>query len=105
MGPSAAKFSEEYKPVNKGPRFLARDVKNGKGDDTSGTIYNRGTLDLEGNNDSSNTTAVSQEFHERKSMTKRADMMKNIETMLNEVGTIFQRLGTMVKMHEVMIDR
>lgn len=35
----------------------------------------------------------------------RMESMKNIEKMLHEVSGIFQRLGAMVKMHEVMIDR
>lgn len=31
--------------------------------------------------------------------------MKRIETMLSDVATVFQRIGTMVKMQETMIDR
>ena len=31
--------------------------------------------------------------------------MRKIEGMLNDVAVVFQRLGTMVKMQETMIDR
>jgi t-SNARE complex subunit (syntaxin) len=36
---------------------------------------------------------------------QRIDSMKNIEKMIGEIGSIFQRLGNIVQMHEVMIDR
>lgn len=36
---------------------------------------------------------------------KRYSSMQSIEGLLKEVGSSFQRLGNIVKMHEVMIDR
>ncbi len=35
---------------------------------------------------------------------KRLDSMKNIEKMIGEVASIFQRMGNMVQQHDVMID-
>jgi t-SNARE complex subunit (syntaxin) len=35
----------------------------------------------------------------------RIESMRNIEKMIGEIGSIFQRLGNIVQMHEVMIDR
>lgn len=35
----------------------------------------------------------------------RAGTMKNIESMIKETAQVFQRLGNIVKMQEVMIDR
>ena len=35
----------------------------------------------------------------------RAGTMKNIESMIKETAHVFQRLGNIVKMQEVMIDR
>jgi syntaxin 5 len=48
--------------------------------------------------------ALEQE-QESEHLQSRTESMRKIETILNEVATIFTRLGTIVKMHEVLIER
>jgi SNARE domain. len=36
---------------------------------------------------------------------KRHDSIKKIERMIGEIGGIFQRISTLVQMHETMIER
>ena len=42
----------------------------------------------------------SQEFKQN-----RNESMKNIEKMIGDIAQVFNRLGSIVQMHEVMIDR
>lgn len=46
-----------------------------------------------------------QEEEETSHLQTRAGAMKNIESMIKETAHVFQRLGNIVKMQEVMIDR
>ncbi|KAM3147789.1 hypothetical protein pb186bvf_000117 [Paramecium bursaria] len=48
--------------------------------------------------------AIYMQMEEKVSQDKLTSM-KKIEQMLNDIATVFQRVGTMVKMHETMIDR
>ena len=36
---------------------------------------------------------------------ERAESMKNIERMLKDIGQLYEKLGSMIKEHELMIDR
>jgi syntaxin 5 len=94
---------DDVKTKSRIPRFKAESVKHGGGAGRNGAAMD---LEQHGRGDAeSDGGFVAQEYHERKQIEHRADLMKNIEKMMNEVATIFTRLGTMVKMHEVMIDR
>ena len=45
------------------------------------------------------------EEQKREGLQRRADTLKNIEKMIHEVGSIFQRIGSITKMQEQMVDR
>eukprot|EP01017_Pseudomicrothorax_dubius_P044882 TRINITY_DN764_c0_g1_i9.p1 TRINITY_DN764_c0_g1~~TRINITY_DN764_c0_g1_i9.p1 ORF type:complete len:287 (+),score=44.97 TRINITY_DN764_c0_g1_i9:164-1024(+) len=90
LGVNGKTRGEAPKPAKGGPRFLSRGMEANRNGDLEGN--GGGALEV-------------QEYDERKHLTRRADAMKNLERMMGEVATIFHRLGTIVQMHEVMIDR
>lgn len=59
--------------------------------------------DLEGQVGEHSTLNLAQ--MEENTVSQRVKSVQEIEGMLKEVGNSFQRMGTLVKMQEVMIDR
>lgn len=62
-----------------------------------------GSTSTESNGDDFRSVNVQEE--ESNILQSRAGAMKNIESMIKETAHVFQRLGNIVKMQEVMIDR
>lgn len=69
-------------------------------------------IDLENRNNNIPANTNSEDFQplkvqeeEIKHLETRAGAMKNIESMIKETAHVFQRLGNIVKMQEIMIDR
>eukprot|EP01016_Furgasonia_blochmanni_P036775 TRINITY_DN4241_c0_g1_i1.p1 TRINITY_DN4241_c0_g1~~TRINITY_DN4241_c0_g1_i1.p1 ORF type:complete len:204 (-),score=43.18 TRINITY_DN4241_c0_g1_i1:293-904(-) len=78
--------------------FLKKKVKDHDDDFEKGDKVTKRAL---GNDE---VAALEQE-QESEHLSSRVESMKKIESILNEVATIFTRLGTIVKMHEVLIER
>lgn len=68
-------------------------------------IENSGNGNSEYNNDSEDFRPIKLQEEEIQHLESRAGAMKNIESMIKETAHVFQRLGNIVKMQEVMIDR
>lgn len=68
-------------------------------------IENSGNGNSENNNDSEDFRPIKLQEEEIQHLESRAGAMKNIESMIKETAHVFQRLGNIVKMQEVMIDR
>ena len=100
--PSVSNNKKEKWGKNK-PMFLRVDNNNSQ------------IIDLENRNNGStisNESTNNEDFRpvklveeEINPLQTRAGAMKNIESMIKETAHVFQRLGNIVKMQEVMIDR
>lgn len=68
-------------------------------------LENRNNNNISSNNNSDDFQPLKVQEEEVKHLETRAGAMKNIESMIKETAHVFQRLGNIVKMQEIMIDR
>jgi len=100
--PSISQSKKEKWGKNK-PMFLKVDSDDSQIIDLENKTNGSTTSNESTNNDDFRPVKLQEE--EINHLQSRAGAMKNIESMIKDTANVFQRMGNIVKMQEIMIDR